>query len=291
VAGYTQPAAGISAYSEHWTEIIIAGSTITSNVIASFDEGATGWTGTLGGTAYVADDMVITSGIGNILDITDYLNTPDLINYGGEGSGTYEIPVDHQIDVGRVVPCNVLITWSSTGQGIDDNILTVADYLADTDILDAAAAQNTDIYPEIALSQDGVTFGAWQKYAVGAYIAQKFKARMQIQTNDPQTQAILKSFVFSVDVPDRDDHYINVPILAGGTTITWQPDGASSPAAFNGGPAGSPDAPNIQVSILNAQLGDTMVLSSVGLSSATIQILNVLGVGAARNVNVLAQGY
>ncbi len=114
---------------------------------------------------------------------------------------------------------------------------------------------------------------------------------MQIQTSDPQTRAILTGMTFSVDVPDRDDHYINKAIASGaGTAISWQPDGAGSPVPFNGGPAGSPTSPAIQVTILSASAGDDVVLSSVSLSGATVQVLNG-GVGVARNVNILAQGY
>lgn len=290
VAAYSQPVAGLQVYSSGWEEITISGSAITSNVIASYDEAATGWSGTFGGSAVFNGAVVQTSATGNILTDADYLDTLDILNYGANiGNGTYEIPAGHEITIGRVAPCQILISWASYGQKITDNILIVADYLNDNDILDAAASLNTNVYPEIALSQDGTTWGAWQKYSPGSYSAMKFKSRMQLQTYDPQTIAYLGSFVFGVDVPDRDDHYINVAIASGGTTLTWTPDGAASPAPFNGGNGGA-SVPAVQVTVLNAMQGDTVVLSSVSLSSGTVKILNG-GTGVARNVNVLAQGY
>lgn len=290
VSAYSQPVAGFQVYSESPTQIIISGSVITSNVIATYDEAVTGWSGTCGGTAGVSGSDVVTSGSGNILTDADFLGTGNVLFYGGGGSGTYAIPAGHEIHVGRVAPCQVLIDWTSQGVKITDNILVIYDYLNDTDILDWAASITTSVYPEIALSQNGTTWGSWQKYSAGTYTAAAFKARMQIQVDDPQTQAILSGFTFSVDVPDRDDHYVNLAIASGGTAITFTPDGSATAVSFNGGPQGSPTLPAIQVTILGAQSGDVVVVSSVSLSGCTVQVLNG-GAGVARNVNVLAQGY
>ncbi|MEI6730869.1 MAG: hypothetical protein WCL30_06370, partial [Pseudomonadota bacterium] len=203
IAAYSQPQAGIQVYSQNPQAVNISGSLIVSNVIATYDEAASGWTGILGGSAAaVTGGIVETSGIGNILTEPNFLGIPDLFAYGGEGNGTYEMPTSHQISIGIIATCNILIAWQSIGQKVADNILTVADFLNDSDILDWAASLNTNIYPEIALSQDGISWGSWQKYAAGSYSAMKFKARMQMQTFDPQTIAILQAFTFSIDVPD-----------------------------------------------------------------------------------------
>ena len=290
VAAYSQPVAGLQVYSPNPHSIAISGGLITTNVIASYDEAATGWSGSYAGSAVENGGLVQISATGNILTNTNYLSTADILYYGANiGNGSYEIASAHQIAIGRIAPCQVLINWASYGQKITDNILVISDYLNDSDILDYAASLNTDVYPEIALSQDGISWGAWQKYDTGIYSALKFKARMQLKTYDSQTIAYLTSFIFMVDVPDRDDHYINQAIASGGTTVMWIPDGASTPAAFNGG-NGNALLPSIQVTILNALQGDTVVLSSVSLSSGTIQIVNS-GSGVARNVNVLVQGY
>lgn len=289
VTAYSQPIAGLQVYSAAPQSAVISGSVIVTNVIASFDEAATGWTGTTGGTAVVVNGQVMTSGAGNILADPDFLNTSDIFNYGGEGSGTYEIPAAHEIDIGRVAACLVRISWLSQGQVIGFNVLAIPDFLGASDILDFAASANTSVYPEIALSQDGVSWGAWQKFYCGTYSARKFKARMQIQTSDVQTQAILESFVFSVDVPDRDDHYIGLAVPSGGLALSFKPDGSASPAPFNGGP-GSATIPSLQGTIVSASQGDTLVVSAETLSGCTLQVING-GVGVARSVNLLAQGF
>lgn len=290
VGVYSQPLPALQIYSPNPPDIIIAGAQITSNVIASYDEAATGWLGSTSGDAFVTGSIVRTGGAGNILTILNFLGTPDILNYGGVGSGIYQIPSSHVINIGRVAPCSIIISWMSVGQHITDNILSVIDYLNFPDLLDYAASANTNIYPEIALSQDGVTWGAWQKYVAGSYSAMAFRARMQIKTFDPTVEAILQDFVFEVDVPDRDDHYVNLSIPSGGKNLTFVPDGSTTATPFNGGPAGSPTMPQIQVTVLAAQAGDIVSITSVTLSGCTIQILNS-GVGVARNVNVLVQGY
>ena len=103
-------------------------------------------------------------------------------------------------------------------------MLTQGDFLSLTDILDFAASLNIDVYPEVRTSQDGIVFGAWQKYVAGAYTGMVFDARMQLKTYDPTVQAILSGFTFAVDVPDRNDHYVNQAIAAGGTTINFTPE-------------------------------------------------------------------
>lgn len=289
VAAYSRPLPGIEAYSANPQNIIISGAQITSNVIASHDEAATGWGGTLSGAAAVVSGAVRTAGMGDILDEADYLAISDIINYGGTGSGIYEIPAGHRVDIGRVAACGVIIGWESSGQQIDADILSLPDYLVNPDILNYAASMHADVYPEIALSDDGANWGSWQKYAPGFYMARAFKARMQLSTDDPTIIALLSGMTFTVDVPDRNDHYVNLSLSSAGETITFTPNGAASPAAFNGGPDGG-GAPAVQVTILNAAAGDIAVISSVSLSSCHVQVLSG-GVGVARSVNLLVQGY
>jgi hypothetical protein len=289
VAAYSQPVAGLQVYSETPQDLVISGAQITSNVIASYDEAATGWTGSTGGTAVVVSGSVVTSGAGNILTDADFLNTPDILFYGQEGNGVYEIPASHRINIGRLAPCGVIITWMSGGQHVHDNILTVSNFLNFSDVLDYQAAANVNVYPEIALSQDGVSWGAWQKYTAGTYLAWAYKARMQMEIYDPSVEALLSEFIFAVDVPDRDDHYVNLSIPSGGMNLIFKPDGSSTATPFNGGPQGA-TGPAIQVTILSAQPGDVASITAVTFSGCTVQILNG-GSGVARNVNLLAEGY
>lgn len=290
VSAYSQPAPGLHVYSQAPMDIAITGAQIISNVIASWNEGGTGWTGSFGGAAVLSGGDVVLTGAGNILSDPDYLNTADIFDYGGiGGSGTYTIPSGHIINIGRVAPCSVIISSQSFGQHVSDNVLGLTDYLNFQDILDSSAQALVNVYPNIALSQDGVTWGSWQKWTPGSYIAMVYKAQMVLETSDPTVQAVLESFVFEVDVPDRDDHYTNLSVPSSGYNLAFKPDGSSTAAAFNGGPANG-NLPAVQVTILNAQAGDQLVLSGLSLSGCTLNVVNG-GSGVARSVNVLAEGY
>jgi hypothetical protein len=91
VGVFSQPLAGLQVYSPNPPDLSVQGAQIVSNVIASYDEAATGWTGVTSGDAIVAGGAVRTGGSGNILAIADYLGTPDILNYGGVGNGIYTI--------------------------------------------------------------------------------------------------------------------------------------------------------------------------------------------------------
>jgi len=290
VAAYATPTSSLNITSANPPSIVITGAAIVSNVIATFDEAAAGWPGTLGGTAGISGASVVTTAGGDIFVPADLFALPDMFGYGPQDSGTYEVPAGHQVLLTAPAPCLVNIAWAGQGAPLGQDILTVADWLAQTDILGFAATANTEIYPELAVTQDGTSWGAWTKFlAGGAVNAKGFKARMVLGTRDAQTQAILTAFTFAVDVPDRADHYNRLAVGAGGMAVTFTPDGAGSPAAFNGGPGGD-TLPHVQGTLLNAQAGDQLIISNLTDAGCTVQVING-GSGVARTVNLLAQGY
>ena len=166
------------------------------------------------------------------------------------------------------------------------------DWFADVDLFGSAAAQFANIYPEIRLSTDGGSnWGAWQRYVSGYYLANGFDARMQIQSANVNAIGVLENFTFSVDVPDRVDHYNSVAVSSTGKTITFRPDGQTT-AAFNGGPQGSTDNfPNLIGSVINGGIGDSLAFSSISLSGASVTCYTSTGGAAPRSVNIVAKGY
>jgi len=290
IGAYVTPSPTLTLFGPAPPSVVVAGALVVSNVIASFDEQAAGWPGILGGTAGISGATVVTTGAADLFAKADMFAPTDLFALGGQGSGTYEVPAGHIVDIGRVATCNINIAWAGQGQVVGSNVLAVNDWLGQTDVLGFAATGNTTIFPEVAVSQDGTSFADWQKFqAGGALTGMAFKARMQLQTSDAQTQAILTAFTFAVDVPDRSDHTNRLAVDAGGNAITFTPDGSMTAAAFNGGP-GSDTVPHVQGTIVGAVAGDQLVISNLTAAGCTVQVLNG-GVGVARTVNILAQGY
>jgi hypothetical protein len=206
---------------------------------------------------------------------------------GPGGSGTYTIPNSHVVNIGRLAPCQVLITWLATGQAVGADWFSPSDFFVPTDFFGTNNTKFISAWAEIAISTDGTNYGAWVKYAPATYNLWAVKARMQIASGDPSTIAVLEAFKFTVDVPTRSDHY-NISLAAGGSTITFAPDGGSA-AAFNGGPIGQAN-PHLQVTIVGASAGDQVLVTGLSRSQVTIQVVNG-GSGVARTVNVLAIGY
>src|ERR1700682_4848162 len=132
---------------------------------------------------------------------------------------------------------------------VGQDVLAVADVLTDPDIFDFSATQFVDGWIEIALSQDGSTFGAWQKFVPGVFPAMAWNFRLALQSSAPDIVAEAQAFSFAVQLPSRIDHYQQQTVPSGGSglTITFQRDGTTTPAAFNGGP-GSADLPYVSVS-------------------------------------------
>jgi len=283
-AHFTVPNGGLDIYSETPVSLTITGSQITQNVIATYDQASTGWTGTFVNTAHTSLGLQLGSA-GNILTNPSILTTVDYLYYGGvAASGTYTIPSAQIVNIGRVAPCQVIMKLGQeTGYSLNAvNILALTDYLNATNILGIDLGNNTAAYAQINLSQDGSTYAGWQNWIPGTYSAKAYNARVVLETDDPTVLAVLTDFTFTVDVPTLDQTGTNVSIAAGGTAITF-------PNTFNGGP-GAANTPNLQVTILNGSAGDNALVTLKTTSGFTLQIMNG-GSGVARTCDYIAQGF
>lgn len=283
VAAHYRSPLGVDAYSATPESILIVGSVLTKNIVATNDEAATSWTGSASGGARAVGSVVELTGAGNILGIADVLSIDDMLWFGGVNlSGAYQIPDSHRINIGRVAPCMVLISVTGYAQPVYENVLDFQDMLAAKDLLNVALGPKIGLQPQIRLAGEDGVYGAWQNYVPGIYNAQSYDARVLLTSSDMQVTAVMSGFVFSVDVPDRIDTGVNVPVPSGGRTVTYA-------KPFNGGADGQP-YPGVHVAILDAQQGDYLVLSGQSLNGFTVQVMNS-GAGVARNINWTAPGY
>lgn len=318
VAAISEPVAGLTVYSSAWVDVVVTGAALVNNVVVSWDEKTTGWTGTFGGGAGV-DGTAIRTGAGDILTLADFLNTASILDYGGQVNGSYTIPTAHIVNVGYVAPCLISVKYQPTGVPVGQDILSTPDVLGMPDFLGAASTRFINVRPQIQVAQTAnsdlytsgdlygepdlyagaVAWGDWQDFTPGVYLGQFFNFRLLLETVDPNTICYDLEFSFTVDVPDRIDSngivsasltsLTNLLLGTGGTTITFVANTGTTAEPFNGGPGGT-TAPNIQVTIRDAVAGDDVVLSSVSLSGCTIQVKNG-GSGVARHVDVRPQGY
>ena len=153
--------------------------------------------------------------------------------------------------------------------------------LALQDLLNDELGTKVTVLPQIALGDDTGNYGSWQNFLPGYYKARYFKARLLISTSDLTITPVAADFVMTVDVPDRVDTG-QITTAEAGSAVTYT-------APFNGGATGL-TVPAVQLTIVNAQAGDDVVLSNQTLSGFTVRVTNA-GVGVSRAVNWLSQGY
>jgi Putative phage tail protein len=296
VDGFAQPAPGLEVYSETPQSVTIAGAVITQNVMLTIDLAAEGWPGTFSGEIGVDTTLnaLRTSGSGNILSDTSILTTPDILNYGGEGTGggTY-YPSGTLLNIGYVAPVSVSIKYQPTGSPVGQNILTIPNILVTPDILGAASTQYVTGYPliETATTETGMTpnWAPWEKFAPGTKQAQWLNFGFYLATIDPNTVGYNLAMAITATIPARIDQYPVTSSASVATTITFQPQGATSPGAFNGGAAPG-DLPAISWGITNAQAGDDLIVSALSLSSVTFAVWNS-GVMVSRTLTLFAEGF
>ena len=257
--------AGVSIYSTNPTGLTVTGAILQNNVIATYDE-STLWLGSVSGYAEIASGILQLSTTGSIVDGL---------------TGSYTVPNSHIIDAGRVTPCNVAITINGGGIDVDENMLAVTDVFTLTDVLSNALGTKVKITPQLALGNNYGVYGDWQNYLPGYYNARYFKARVLIETSDPNINVQVTDFIISVDVPDRVDSG-QIITSTGVTSVTYT-------KAFLGGASGM-TVPAVQLTIVNAMAGDDIILSNETLSGFDVQVLNS-GSGVVRTINYLSQGY
>jgi hypothetical protein len=264
------------AYSSAPTSITIVGAALIKNVVATVDEFGTGLLGTLGGGVCIINGNISLGGASSFSTITTLSTIPDVGFFGGvSSSGSYTIPATHEVDIGNSQPCNCSVSYTVRSDNPFDLFSNVSDVAALASIAGNYSGQS-GVTIQIATSDNSGTYGAWVDFVPGAYNGRKFKFKALLFSTDPSVLALISSFVFTVDVPDRNDRGTAVAIAAGGTSITYL-----TPFQVT---------PNLQITIVNASQGDDVLLSAQTASGATIQIVNG-GVGVERTINWLAQAY
>ena len=230
------------------------------------------WSGTKTG-CYSVNGKLYLDMAGRWNDITDFDALSNIDNYGGALAEAHYTSAT-EIDLGdvRTSRCTSAVQFD----GIDTTALfdNITNFDAKTSFADTV--DKTGVQPQISLSQDGVTWGAWQPLFVGDYTARKMRFRLQLYSHDATQYPTIDSLVYSVDMPDRSLTIDDVSIPAAGVVLPFTP-------AFI-------TAPTVRGSVQTAASGDTLVISDVTAQGCTVQILNNNN-GVARVVDVEARGY
>jgi hypothetical protein len=271
----------IKAYSEYsWSAnavtLSLSGSSIVKNVIASWDERGTAWSGTCSGGAAPVGGYISLAGSALFSSIATFSAITSLQWYGGTSlSGTYEPPASHIIDIGNVATCSCSLTYGSHGDN-PYSLISAVPVFSEMASVKGDFGGSAWVQMQIAVSDQAGTYGSWVDFYPGEYVGRNFKFRANLFSETPGVVAVLEDMIIRVDVPDIVKTGSNVSIAAGGTAISY-------PVPFHA-------TPNVQVTIYGATAGDDIVLSGQSSAGFTVQIVNG-GSGVGRYINWLAQGY
>lgn len=222
---------------------------------------------------YVDGGELYLGAIGLFDSISDFDAVKDLDRYGGTvAAGYYETAT---VNLGSVqtARCSSSVIF----QGI--NAESLFDDISDFDSitsLDGAVA-DVGVILQIALSQDGVTWSAWQNFFAGDYTARAFKFRVKAYTAQAYQYLKISDLEFYVDMPDRTESGQDVVIPAGGATISFVKSYMVKP--------------KIGLTIQSANAGDYYDLQSANETQFALQIKNSSGTGIEKTIDWEAKGY
>ena len=265
-----------NVYSVFPTEILVTGARYTANVIATIDEKDTGWQGDKTTGVIINDNNELQLG-----SVTMFDTCPDVDSvanwdfYGGVcPSGTYTIPADHIIDIGKAALCNITVSYTARGESVN----TTFDLVQDVDSLpnwDGDYSPYVSFGVQMRLGDDDGNWSEWQDFYVGEYNARYFEFRINLATLSDDITAIVSDFYFTVDVPDISESR-NITIEVDGTAIYYENHYHTVPYP--------------QFTLYNADEGDDVILIEQKQEYCVVKVMNN-GESVERSANFLVQSY
>jgi predicted phage tail protein len=130
---------------------------------------------------------------------------------------------------------------------------------------------------QIATSQDGSTYSAWQNMLAGDYSARSFKFQVLLTSTDVSKNVDVLSLSVTIDMPDRVESGIITTSASVVSNITY-----SYPYKVN---------PALGVTLENAATGDYYTITSQNQSGFSVSVQNSSGTKVVRNLHWMAKGY
>lgn len=264
-------------YSTAPTAIDVKGaSNLVKNVVVSFDEASTGWAGTPSFGAFISADGVTLAGAEAFSSIVQTSSVPSVAFYQTAAEyGLYDLPESHTVNLGKTQECYVQAAYSIRFDDPYEPFSTIA-LLSAVDGLIGDYATGGSLSVEMATAAADGIYGDWKPYTPANYVAQYIKFRLVLKSLDKHITPVVTQFSVSVDVPDRIDTGTGVLCPAAGLLVSYTPPFAAPP--------------NVQITILNAQAGDDIILVSQSSTGFMARVANS-GAFVSRSINWLAQGY
>ncbi len=175
------------------------------------------WAGTKDDMVAIGGNLFMDSSV--LLDDIEDLDAVADLDYSGSviAAGAYDT---EPIDLGSVQTARCSIELTFEVASLDSSFDDILDFDAVINF-DGEDNSNGGVIPQIALSQDGSSWGDWQNFVAGDYTARAFKARLNCYSNDERTYVKISNASFIVDMPDRDEGAADVVCPAIGLSVSF----------------------------------------------------------------------
>ena len=274
VASRAQPVAGYSVYQASPASVVVTQSVVPRTLVLNTDQAASGFSGTMGGSAVrIATGTIELGGTANILAEANWLALGDLLFDGGVGSGTYTLA--GETSLGRIQAAQIAINVTASAASINANFVTIANLLAVTDLMGSNVSAAATIQPQVRTAGANHTYGAWINFSQGQVSAQYIQIRLLLNSADPQVTMLMTGLSVTIDVAGQTLSGSAVPVPAAGLAISFAtPFGAT---------------PSIAASIIGGTSGDGLTIATQSATGFSVQAQNG-GAAVARTIDWIATG-
>ena len=208
------------------------------------------------------------------------LSGSDLILAEGVLAGYYLPPAPAILHLGSPQLCQLNAALiASLGPGDFDSLAGNPDFdsLAGQPGFDDLVGPRPAAKIQIALSQDGLTWGAYQDFLAKSYFFQDLKWRLDLMRAAAWQALTVSGFSTTTDLPDRELRGVEVTCPDTGLTVNFTP-------AFQ-------TTPLVAVTILDVQAGDLITFPVAFTNTGGAILITNGGNGVQRAINWFARGY
>lgn len=256
--------------------LLISGATLSRNVIIDRNE-APAWLGAVGSGALVIDSLLTLAPNGDVLDVSDVLGEADILWYGGPATtGSYTIREADRIDIGYVAAVRIDLEVFFYVRNLTEDLLGASDVFGLVDVLNGSDRQYVRVAPQIRFAQEEGDWSDWRDYVPGLLNARYFDVRLLLESSDPNIVPFVEAFAWSIDVPDLVQRGEELVVPEAGVSVTYL-------KRFHA-------VPNVQITMLDAQPGDQIVLTDSDEDGFFVQVKSG-ATPVVRSVNWISQGY
>ena len=217
------------------------------------------------------------SATGDFDDETDRFFDSGTSNADFFANGNYEF--SDVIDIGAKHTARITASLTQSSDNPDDlfdNRTGLFD--SATSNFDGDTPANCDAHLEIAISDDNVTYTAFQNFVIGNYTARFFKFRVFLTSRDLASTPVVSAVTVTIDMPDRIFSGNDITSGAGTYTVTFTNPFKSV---------------NYAVGVTGEDLatGDFFVVENKTITGFDLTFKNSSGTAISRTFDYIAKGF